>query len=227
MMQTLSEFRQKLKRKNQNRLKYLKKKFKNYSDEDLDPKVADEVHGIINVNELVDHEIDSERNRNGHVGIRISSQELWYRDTLVSWLKQHPETGIDTDKSASLYRFTMNFFVNQVILNPKNNTLSYAQLLEKMDQLNDVDPMLNEINYQMKDIKEIASFTAAMEYLENVTSFGPSRQLDDVIQTDIRSELDDSSQYAKDFAAYQDRRKQDLAHKQKRRSNEGLEFKHD
>lgn len=66
-----------------------------------------------------------------------------------------------------------------------------------------------------------------MEYLENVTSFGPARQLDDVIQTDIRSELDDSSQYAKDFAAYQERRKQDLAHKQKRRSNEGLEFKHD
>ena len=41
-MQTLSEFRQKLKRKNQNRLKYLKKKFKNYSDEDLTQQVADE-----------------------------------------------------------------------------------------------------------------------------------------------------------------------------------------
>ena len=66
-----------------------------------------------------------------------------------------------------------------------------------------------------------------MEYLENVTSFGPARQLDDVIQTDIRSELDDSSQYEKDFAAYQERRKPDLSNKRKRRRNEGMEFKHD
>ena len=146
---------------------------------------------------------------------------------MSTWLLQHPEVGVSGENNAGMYRFAFTFFVNQVILNPKNNNLSYGDLLKAMDEINDVDPMLNEINYQMKDLKEIASFTAAMEYLENVTSFGPARQLDDVIQTDIRSELDDSSQYAKDFAAYQERRKQDLAHKQKRRSNEGLEFKHD
>ncbi|XZO07904.1 hypothetical protein ABU186_00015 [Weissella paramesenteroides] len=226
-MQTLSEFRQKLKRKNQNRLKYLKKKFKNYSDEDLDQQVADEVHGIINVSEILDYNPTDEKLLKRQIAIKTSRQEVWYRNAMSTWLSQHPEVGVSGENNAGMYRFAFTFFVNQVILNPKNNNLSYGDLLKAMDEINDVDPMLNEINYQMKDLKEIASFTAAMEYLENVTSFGPARQLDDVIQTDIRSELDDSSQYAKDFAAYQERRKQDLAHKQKRHSNEGLEFKHD
>ncbi|WP_407124713.1 hypothetical protein [Weissella paramesenteroides] len=226
-MQTLSEFRQKLKRKNQNRLKYLKKKFKNYSDEDLDQQVADEVHGIINVSEILDYNPTDEKLLKRQIAIKTSRREVWYRNAMSTWLSQHPEVGVSGENNAGMYRFAFTFFVNQVILNPKNNNLSYGDLLKAMDEINDVDPMLNEINYQMKDLKEIASFIAAMEYLENITSFGPDRQLDDVIQTDIRSELDDSSQYAKDFAAYQERRKQDLAHKQKRHSNEGLEFKHD
>lgn len=226
-MQTLSEFRQKLKHKNQNRLKYLKKKFKDYSDEDLDQQVADEVHGIINVTQILDHEPSPESSRRRQITIKTSQQEAWARDAFSMWLEQHPETGVSADNNAGIYRFALNFFLNQVILNPKNNNLSYGDLLKAMDEINDVDPMLNEINYQMKDLKEITSFTAAMQYLENVTSFGPARQIDDVIQTDIRSELDDSSQYAKDFAAYQERRKQDLANKKTRRRNEGLEFKHD
>jgi len=226
-MQTLSEFRQKLKRKNQNRLKYLKRKFKNYSDEDLDQQVADEVHGIINVSEILDYNPTDEKLLKRQIAIKTSRREVWYRNAMSTWLSQHPEVGVSGENNAGMYRFAFTFFVNQVILNPKNNNLSYGDLLKAMDEINDVDPMLNEINYQMKDLKEIASFIAAMEYLENITSFGPARQLDDVIQTDIRSELDDSSQYAKDFAAYQERRKQDLAHKQKRHSNEGLEFKHD
>lgn len=230
-MPTLREFRQKLNRKNQNRLQYLKGKLNSSSQDKMKPKVAEEVQGILNVNELMDHEIEEGRKIRGQVGIRTSAREIWYRDVMFVWIKQHPETGIETDKSASLYRFALEFFVNQVVLNPQNNPLSYAQLLTKMDQLNDVDPMLDAINFQLEtkieDLKDLTSFIAAMEYLENVTSFGPERQLDDIITTDIRSELDDSSQYADDFAAYRKRRKRDLASKRKRHDDEGMEFNHD
>ncbi|MGV3185350.1 hypothetical protein ACEF14_04225 [Weissella paramesenteroides] len=230
-MPTLREFRQKLNRKNQNRLQYLKGKLNSSSQDKMKPKVAEEVQGILNVNELMDHEIEEGRKIRGQVGIRTSAREIWYHDVMFVWIKQHPETGIETDKSASLYRFALEFFVNQVVLNPQNNPLSYAQLLTKMDQLNDVDPMLDAINFQLEtkieDLKDLTSFIAAMEYLENVTSFGPERQLDDIITTDIRSELDDSSQYADDFAAYRKRRKRDLASKRKRHDDEGMEFNHD
>lgn len=230
-MATLSEFRQKLKRKNQNRLHYLKEKFNSSAQDKMKPMVAEEVQGILNVNELMDHEVEEARNVRRVIGIRTSAREIWYRDVMVAWLKQHPETGIDTDKSASLYRFAFEFFVNQVILNPKNNPLSYAQLLTKMDQLNDVDPILDAINFQldtkMEDIKELVSFVSAMQYLENMTIFGPARQIDETIQPDIRSEIDESSQYYKDYAAYQARRKRDLADKRKRHADEGMEFSHD
>lgn len=226
-MQTLREFRQKLKRKNQNRLKYLQTKFKNYSDENLDDHVADELRGLMNVTEVLDYEPTDENLFKRQIAIKTSRQEVWYRETLKTWLAQHPETGVSGDNNAGMYRFALNFFVNQVILNPKNNTLSYGDLLKGMDEINDADPMLNQINNQMADLKEMTSFIAAMDYLENMQDFGPARQIDEVIQTDIRSEIDESSQYAKDYHAYQKRRKNDLANKRHRRRGEGMEFKHD
>lgn len=226
-MQTLREFRQKLKRKNQNRLKYLQTKFKNYSDENLDDHVADELRGLMNVAEVLDYEPTDENLFKRQIAIKTSRQEVWYRETMKTWLAQHPETGVSGDNNAGMYRFALTFFVNQVILNPKNNTLSYGDLLKGMDEINDADPMLNQINNQMADLKEMTSFIAAMDYLENMQDFGPARQIDEVIQTDIRSEIDESSQYAKDYNAYQKRRKNDLANKRHRRRGEGMEFKHD
>lgn len=46
------------------------------------------------------------------------------------------------------------------------------------------------------------------------------------MQSDIRSEFDETSQYSKDFAAYQERRKTDLLNKKYRQAGEGLEFRH-
>lgn len=226
-MQTLSEFRQKLQRENQNRIKYLRAKFKNYADEDLDEKVSDELRGLINVTEILNHEPTEENSRRRQVAVKTSQQEAWYRDALKDWLGQHPEVGVSGDNNGGMYRFALTFFVNQVVLNPKNNSLSYADLLKVMDEINDPDPMLNQINLQMNDLKEMTSFIAAMDYLENMQVFGPTRQIDEIIQTDIRSEIDESSQYAKDYDAYQKRRKNDLANKRQRRRGEGMEFKHD
>ena len=101
-MQTLSEFRQKLKRKNQNRLKYLKKKFKDYSDEDLDQQVADEVHGIINVSEILDYNPTDEKLLKRQIAIKTSRQEVWYRNAMSTWLSQHPEVGVSGDNNAGM-----------------------------------------------------------------------------------------------------------------------------
>lgn len=123
-----------------------------------------------------------------------------------------------------------SFFVNQVVLRLKNNTLSYGELLKQMQTLNEPDPILADINFQLQtkleDLKQITSFISAMEYLENMQNFGPARQIDELIQTDIRSEFDPTSQYAKDYALYQERRKRDLLNKRQRHDDDGLEFKH-
>lgn len=162
----------------------------------MNENVADELRGLINITEILDHEPTEENSRRRQITIKTSQQEAWYRDVFKTWLDQHPETGISGDNNAGRYRFALTFFVNQ-------------------------------INLQMADLKEMTSFIAAMDYLENMQDFGPARQIDELIKTDIRSEIDESSQYAKDYDAYQKRRKNDLANKRQRHRGEGMEFKHD
>lgn len=230
MMNTLKEFRAALKLKNQRRFNYLKAAFAKSDDQEKQLDEDNEVQGLQRVQAILDHEVVAQDERPKQIAISTSEREIWYRDALKTWLTQHPEVGAAPNNNAGLYRFALEFFVNQVVLNPKSTNLSYGHLLEQLKTLNEPDPILGDINFQLEtkleDIKELVSFVSAMEYLENVTSFGPARQLDDIMQSDIRSEFDETSQYSKDFAAYQERRKTDLLNKKYRQAGEGLEFRH-
>lgn len=230
-MSTLKEFRAALALKNERRTRYLRIEFaKADKQEKKKAEIENEVRGILRVRDILEHDPTATDQQPKQIAVSTSEREIWYREALKAWLAKHPEVGVEPDNNAGLYRFALEFFVNQVVLNVKNTTLSYGELLDAIGSLNEPDPILADINFQLEtkieDIKELVSFIAAMQYLENVTSFGPARQIDDVIQSDIRSEFDKSSQYAKDFAAYQERRKADLLNKKHRRAGDGLEFKH-
>lgn len=229
-MSTLKEFRAALALKNKRRTKYLRSEFSKADKQQKKTAIDNEVQGILRVREILEHDPTATDRHPKQIAVSTSEREIWYREALKAWLAKHPEVGVEPDNNAGLYRFALEFFVNQVVLNAKNTTLSYGELLDAISNLNEPDPILADINFQLEtkieDIKELVSFIAAMDYLENVTSFGPARQLDDVIQSDIRSEFDESSQYSQDFAAYQKRRKADLLHKRYRHDDEGLEFKH-
>lgn len=229
-MSTLKEFRAALALKNKRRTKYLRSEFSKADKQQKKTAIDNEVQGILRVREILEHDPTATDRHPKQIAVSTSEREIWYREALKAWLAKHPEVGVEPDNNAGLYRFALEFFVNQVVLNAKNTTLSYGELLDAISNLNEPDPILADINFQLEtkieDIKELVSFIAAMDYLENVTSFGPARQLDDVIQSDIRSEFDESSQYSQDFAAYQKRRKADLLNKRHRHDDEGLEFKH-
>lgn len=230
MMNTLKEFRAALKLKNQRRFNYLKATFAKSNDQEKRLDEDNEVQGLQRVQAILDHEVVAQDERPKQIAISTSEREIWYRDALKTWLTQHPEVGVAPNNNAGLYRFALEFFVNQVVLNPKSTGLSYGHLLEQLKTLNDPDPILGDINFQLEtkleDIKELVSFLSAMQYLENMTIFGPARQIDETIQPDIRSEFDETSQYFKDFTAYQERRKTDLLNKKYRQAGEGLEFRH-
>lgn len=229
-MSTLKEFRAALALKNKRRTQYLRAEFAKADKQQKKTAIENEVQGILRVRDILEHEPTATDRHPKQIAVSTSEREIWCREALKAWLAKHPEVGVEPDNNAGLYRFALEFFVNQVVLNAKNTTLSYGELLDAIGSLNDPDPILADINFQLEtkieDIKELVSFIAAMDYLESVTSFGPARQLDDVIQSDIRSEFDESSQYSQDFAAYQKRRKADLLNKRHRHDNEGLEFKH-
>lgn len=229
-MDNLKAFRAALQRKNRRRFNYVKAQFEKSDEQQQKLTENDEVQGLMNIEKIVQHEPVDKSVRQKQIAISSSDREVWYRDALKAWLGQHPEAGVAVDNNAGLYRFALEFFVNQVVLRPKNNTLSYGELLNYMQTLNEPDPILADINFQLEtkleDLKEITSFISAMEYLENMQDFGPARQIDEVIQTNMHSEFDETSQYAADYAAYQKLRKRDLLNKRQRHDDEGLEFKH-
>lgn len=229
-MDNLKSFRAALQRKNRRRFNYVKAQFEKSDAQQQKLTKNDEVQGLMNIEKIVQHEPVDKTVRQKQIAISSSDREVWYRDALKMWLGQHPEAGVAVDNNAGLYRFALEFFVNQVVLRPKNNTLSYGELLNYMQTLNEPDPILADINFQLEtkleDLKEITSFISAMEYLENMQVFGPMRQIDELIQTDMHSEFDETSQYAADYAAYQKLRKRDLLNKRQRHDDEGLEFKH-
>lgn len=229
-MDNLKAFRAALQRKNRRRFNYVKAQFEKSDAQQQQLTENDEVQGLMNVEKIVQHEPVDKTVRQKQIAISSSDREVWYRDALKAWLGQHSEAGVAVDNNAGLYRFALEFFVNQVVLRPKNNTLSYGELLNHMQTLNEPDPILADINFQLEtkleDLKEITSFISAMEYLENMQDFGPARQIDEVIQTNMHSEFDETSQYAADYAAYQKLRKRDLLNKRQRHDDEGLEFKH-
>lgn len=107
------------------------------------------MQGLINVERIVQHEPADKMNRQKQIAISSCDRESWYRDALKAWLGQHPEAGLAVDNNAGLYRFALEFFVNQVVLRPKNNTLSYGELLKQMQTLNGPDPILADINFQL------------------------------------------------------------------------------
>jgi len=230
-MDSFQEFRQQVAQKVTNRLSYIKNKFKDTPVQNIDNKVTTEVRGIDLVIEVVNHDPSVENVSRRQVAIKTSKSEAWYRDAISIWLHQHPEAGVDPDNKAGLYRFALEFFVNEIVLNPKNNMMEYASLLNKMNQLNDVDPVLQDINYQLdtkiEDIKELLSFLTGMEYVANMTVFGPARQLDQSLMTKIRTEFDPSGKFANDFEQYKKIRKGDKAANRKRKNGEGLEFNHE
>ena len=205
-MNSFIEFRQRIMQKTHNRLVYLQDKFKGVPTNKMSDKVVDEMTGIELVLFILKHEPAEEMSRKKQVAVSTSQSENWYREALSIWLQQHPEVGVDPNNNAGLYRFALEFFVREIVLNPKNNTMAYAELLHKMNQLNAVDPVLKDINSQLdtkiEDIKELLSFLTSMEYVANMTVFGPARQLDQSLMEKIRSEFDNGSKFSQDFNQY-------------------------
>lgn len=155
MMNTLKEFRAALKLKNQYRFNYLKAAFAKSDDQEKRLYEDNEVQGLQRVQAILDHEVVAQDERPKQIAISTSEREIWYRDALKNWLTQHPEVGVAPNNNVGLYRFALEFFVNQVVLNPKSTNLSYGHLLEQLKTLNEPDPILGDINFQLQsDIRD-------------------------------------------------------------------------
>jgi len=229
-MNIAHEVRQQIRANVDKRRKALNEKYVNANADQIDSKAIEEGTGIGYVYEILNHEVAQKTRRGNNIQITDSEQQQWNRDALAHWAKRHPEAGVDADNKAQMYRFVMNFFVENVVLNPKNTMLNYGDLISKVGKLDEMDPVLSSIDFllntKLEDIRELVSFNAAMSHMEFTRQMSTSRDLSDgVLSNEIHSELEKVSEFSQDYEKYRSRRRQDIAANRMRRPDEGLEFK--
>lgn len=229
-MNIAHEVRKQIRANVDKRRKALNEKYANVSADQIDSKAIEEGTGIGYVYEMLDHTIDQKFRRGNHIQITDSEAQQWNRDALAHWAKRHPEAGLDADNKAEMYRFVMNFFIENVVLNPKNTMLNYGELTSKVGSLDEMDPVLSSIDFllntKLEDIRELVSFNAAMSHMEFTRQMSTDRDLSDgVLSKEIHSEIEKVSDFAQDYEKYRSRRRQDIAAHRMRRDDEGLEFK--
>ncbi|WP_288503949.1 hypothetical protein [uncultured Weissella sp.] len=231
-MNIAQEVRKQIRANVDKRRKVLNEKYANVSPDQIDAKAIEEGTGIGFVYEMLDQVPSQEEQRRRQISITTSAQEAWYRNSLNSWAQRHPEAGVDSDNNAGLYRFAMKFFVENVVLNPKNTMLHYGDLTSKMAKLDDMDPVLSSIDFllntKLEDIRELVSFNAAMSHMEFTRAMSGDRDLSrGILSNDIHTEIEKVSEFAQDYEKYRSRRRQDIAAHRMRRPDEGLEFNHE
>lgn len=231
-MNIAQEVRKQIRANVDKRRKALNEKYANVSPNQIDSKAIEEGTGIGFVYEILDHEVHQTPRQGDRVKIADTERQKWNRDALAHWAKRHPEAGVDADNKAEMYRFVMNFFIENVVLNPKNTMVHYGDLTSKMAKLDDMDPVLSSIDFllntKLEDIRELVSFNAAMSHMEFTRQMSTDRDLSDgVLSKEIHSEIEKVSDFAQDYDKYRSRRRRDIAAHRMRRPDEGLEFNHE
>ncbi|MBS0949245.1 hypothetical protein JK159_02455 [Weissella minor] len=224
----MEQLTQKQQAKLKRRMNILEKKFADDPTK-ADQEVLDEVKQIqllltqLNrVEELIAEDISVPRN----TPITNNLTEEWYRAIFLEWLSTHTSAlkNIKTSKSA-IYTFALHFFVDNIVLNPKNAALKYEQLVDKLNRLNERDADLKKINFELADIRSILSFLNAMQFEVNTLPVeGSARQLTPGAFGQLRTEVNQNSDLGQAMQTYKKQRQGDLTKKQTRQTQHNMEW---
>ena len=222
-MDSLYQYRQRIARKLKKRLSYLEKQ---YAD---DPTIGttDVIAEVRQIEGLLKQiQQEPEKHKFPNFSVRDSPNDAWYRDVMFYWITQHPESGLTTGEKSTMYKFLLHFFVDHIVLNPQSSALTYNNLVQKVERLNQIDPSLREINYMLKDIRKLTSFIAAMQFEENTLPIN-ARQLMPNVFGELETEINERSRLGMALAEYDKVRNRDLWNKRNRQESDGLEFDHE
>ncbi|QEA46434.1 hypothetical protein FGL72_04655 [Leuconostoc citreum] len=195
------------------RKNFLTKKFSNQLASEVPKKIQDELQLIDTL--LADSDVPEEIYQSSPkmVTIRNSKDEEWYFQQLLNWLKRHPDVINGQFARSTIYKFTLHFFVENIVLNSKNANLSMGELASR---LNALTQSKNEVKLtaQNKNIEESLSFIMAMIYRQ-LDSIPESMDATNEVQYMLNpmseielkalgteTELEEDSELAKSFAAY-------------------------
>lgn len=115
------------------------------------------------------------------IGIRNNENDAWYLSQMEYWTAKREKDLPPITGKASLYKFTLQFFVETVVLNPSNATLDIASLKQKFKEEKKATAD-RKMSYQLNRLEAMLSFVMMME--QRQAEFLPSQIIDQTIVTE-------------------------------------------
>lgn len=113
---------------------------------------------ILNDMDVKDEDYES---RPKLVNFKNSKDDEWYFQQMQQWLKRHPTVlGSKTGRS-TIYKYTLHFFVEHIVLNPDNAKLTESQLAERINS-EKTDTNTKNIELKIEQLEEMTSFIMAL-----------------------------------------------------------------
>ncbi|WP_349549761.1 hypothetical protein [Leuconostoc pseudomesenteroides] len=198
---------------------YLSKKYKETLAQDLPLQVRTELAMIDALLENADVSEDTFRKQPSTIGIRNSRDEEWYFQQMMYWINKNPNAVDGQFGRSSIYKFALHFFVENVVLNPRNSSSTLNQLIDKMANLTTQKSNI-KINAQNKNIEDSLSFMMAMIYQlvdhipETVDHKDIDYKLNPLSEIEIKTggtetDLNDNAEFKNAFDAFKEVRERD------------------
>lgn len=145
------------------RKKFLTTKYQNTLAEELPSSVTSELKLIDDLMTEANVSDDLYQSSPKMITIRNSRDEEWYFQQLLNWIKRHPQATNGLLGKSQLYKFTLHFFVENIVLNTDNAQLSFGQLEEKLSNLKQ-SKSDGTIVRQNRNIEQSLAFLISMSY---------------------------------------------------------------
>ncbi|WP_349550022.1 hypothetical protein [Leuconostoc pseudomesenteroides] len=174
---------------------------------------------------------DTYQKRPATINIRNTRDEEWYFQQMKHWIKSHPQATSGKLGRSFIYKFTLHFFVENIVLNSQNRDLGLSELENRISQLSKNNDS-RQINAQNKNIEASLGFMMSMLYQlvghmpESVDNKKIDYKLNPLTEIEIMTagtdtDLNDNAEFNLAFQAFKEVRKRDKQQLKKLHQSKG------
>lgn len=189
MEQDLNFIRQQTESRLKKRRNILIKQYEKFPDEKIPEKVILELQSIQKLlNEVSIEDIPKQ------ISLKMSDLEKWYFALMLDWIIDHPDAiNAARFSRAEIYKFTMHFFVDNIILNSKNQNLSFGTLKNKVSKISEESELEKNILQQLKEIKDVTTYGASLNHVVADMSSEYPNGISELLKNNQENDLSDNS----------------------------------
>jgi len=143
------------------KLNYLQKKNAQVLPESISLEDRDEIQLLERMLKDINVSEEDYQSRPQIVNFKNSRDDEWYFQQMKTWIQRHPTALNGQSGRSTIYKFTLHFFVENIVLQPDNTQLSELLLAERIKNLHK-QTKKNIADFKLEKLEEMTSFTMAM-----------------------------------------------------------------